>query len=474
LASPDSVRYRFGKFVRRHRVGVVAAAAIVTAVAAGITATVWQARVAERERTHAQREFDAVRGLAQAMLLEVTPAVGKLPGSTAVREIIIRRGTEYLDALASEASHDDELRREVALGYVRLSEVQGSIGLPNIGDRDAAKRSLLKAVSMMDPLVRRPTAMVGDRLRLATTLAQLSFFESDAQANADLNGARALLDTLSLPERSTPQALAARESLWSNVADRQIRRRDFEGARASQQEFLNAAQEQFRRAPSTEFDASRNLSLAYKYLGGTLEMLNRRPESLALYAKALDLDQRRVAEDPKAPVWRLDLSFSYGAIGAALQAQHDFEGARAQYEKAVALREAVVREDPNEDFAKAALGRGYDRLASIGAQAGHPTVALEYSAKGRQTYRDRLQAHPERDNVWREFAEAALDDIDGLLVLASNTSRAARRPVVVRVDALLDELQENQEQWTRGKHAGELPPSAAQLSAARARVASLR
>jgi hypothetical protein len=144
LASPDSFRYRAGKFVSRHRVGVSAAAALVVAITAGVAATVWQARVANRERARAERELSAVRRIAQSMLGEVDDAVSKLPGSTQAREILLRRGTEYLDALSAEAVGDDTLRREVSLGYLQLSRVQGSVTPQTLGDRAAAMKSLEK------------------------------------------------------------------------------------------------------------------------------------------------------------------------------------------------------------------------------------------------------------------------------------------------------------------------------------------
>jgi serine/threonine-protein kinase len=45
-ARPDTWRYRATKFVRRHRVGVVAGAAIAVSLIAGLAGTIWQARVA--------------------------------------------------------------------------------------------------------------------------------------------------------------------------------------------------------------------------------------------------------------------------------------------------------------------------------------------------------------------------------------------------------------------------------------------
>jgi eukaryotic-like serine/threonine-protein kinase len=52
-ARRDSVRYRTGKFVRRHAIGVAATALVLAALVAGLVGTAWQARVASREAAKA-------------------------------------------------------------------------------------------------------------------------------------------------------------------------------------------------------------------------------------------------------------------------------------------------------------------------------------------------------------------------------------------------------------------------------------
>ncbi len=131
LAAPDSAVYRGRKFVARNRVVVAAAAGFLLAVSVGIITTTWQARVARQERNRAQREFNAVKSLATAVLGELHDAVVALPGSLAARELLIRRGTEYLEALLPDSAHDVDLRRELAFGYRRLGQLQGEAGVPN-------------------------------------------------------------------------------------------------------------------------------------------------------------------------------------------------------------------------------------------------------------------------------------------------------------------------------------------------------
>ena len=66
-ARPDTVRYRFGKFVRRHRAGVAAAAIVLAALVAGLGASLWQAGIAREQAKRADAEAQrAEREAAQA------------------------------------------------------------------------------------------------------------------------------------------------------------------------------------------------------------------------------------------------------------------------------------------------------------------------------------------------------------------------------------------------------------------------
>jgi non-specific serine/threonine protein kinase/serine/threonine-protein kinase len=473
-AAPDSWRYRARKFVSRHGLAVAAAAALIVAVSGGVAATVWQAHVANRERTRAEREFNAVHGIAQAMLGEVHDAVSKLPGSTAAREILLRRGTEYLDKLSAETSGNDALAREVARAYLQLSIAQGTDSASTLGDRETARKSLAKAISLLDTLVRRPQAAADDRIWLATAWGRLAEIQPNTADKRDsLGKARALLDPLTPAEGSTAYAIVARQIVWTQTAQIQAAAQDYAGAEVSEAHFLEAAEEQLRRSPGS-LAANYNVSLACKYRGASLEMLKRRPEALALYARALALDQQRVAAEPWREAWRLDLSFSQGSIAAARLADGDLEGGRAGYEQVVATRELVVQQDPHDDFARQALARGYDRLGGVYAELGKAAPAIAYHDKALQVYRDRLDAHPEREMVWSEYANAAYTDVSSTIELKDRFARKDQQTLASWADGVLDRLQAIQHRWTKDGHPGALAPPADQVQAQRAIIARSR
>jgi non-specific serine/threonine protein kinase/serine/threonine-protein kinase len=475
LASPDSVRYRAGKFIGRHRVAVFAACAVAVSVVGGVAMTIREARIAERERVKAEREFNAVRGFAQSMLGEMHTAVSRLPGSTAAREILLRRATEYLDALSPEAQEDDALRREVARGYGSLADVQGTVGLANIGNRDAARVSLAKAAALLEPLADPRRGLLTDRLYLARVLATL--VESDPGGRAAgprLDRARTILESLTPAEQSTIAAIEARRKVWTAVANRHIDARDYAAALVPQQRALEAGTAAVAARPD-DLSENRNLSLAYKQLGALLEVLNRRPEAIPFYEKALALDQGRVNKQPAQPMWQLDLSFSQASLAGIFVAQGDLERGRSWYEQAVALREHVLAIDPENDFAKTSLARGYDRLATVRGTQGDVPAAFDYTRRRIDVFRRRLEAHPDREYLWSEYTAALLDAAEKLdaALAQARTTVSIRRQYVPQATALLDQIVATEQRWTAAKHTSPLPPTADAIQQERARLEKL-
>src|SRR5262249_40134044 len=126
LAQKDTLRYRVGKFVGRHRGGVIAAGVMLAMVVGGVVAIVHEARIAEAHRIRAERRFADVRKMANSLLFELHDAIKDLSGSTQARALVLRRALEYLDGLALEAGGDTVLQQELATAYEKVAEVQGS------------------------------------------------------------------------------------------------------------------------------------------------------------------------------------------------------------------------------------------------------------------------------------------------------------------------------------------------------------
>ena len=159
-AQPDSLRYRAQKFLRRNALAVAATIAVSLALIGGLVASVWQARIAEQERQRAEQRFEDVRGLAHAMLYDLNDELAKLPGSTSARKMLVQEALVYLQKLSAENNTSAPLRREIAAAWLRVGDVQGEPGMPNLDDLRGALASYGRATTIVDSILR---AAPGDR-----------------------------------------------------------------------------------------------------------------------------------------------------------------------------------------------------------------------------------------------------------------------------------------------------------------------
>ena len=82
MARPDTILYRTGKFVRRHKTPVAAAVLVFATLVGGIVLTLRQASIAEKQRVRAERRFNDVRKLARQLMFDVHDSIQYLPGAT--------------------------------------------------------------------------------------------------------------------------------------------------------------------------------------------------------------------------------------------------------------------------------------------------------------------------------------------------------------------------------------------------------
>jgi len=142
LAAPPSTSYRVWKFVKRHRAPVVASAAVLLALLAGLAGTAWQAKVASDERDRAREaegqtkqradELQRVSEFQGRMLAQVDP--------TKAGELLISdmRG-KFREALVSAGVPEDEraAQMEAFGGFLRRVNATDTT-------RDLIDRTILK------------------------------------------------------------------------------------------------------------------------------------------------------------------------------------------------------------------------------------------------------------------------------------------------------------------------------------------
>lgn len=144
-ARPDTLRYRSGKFLRRHRLPVVAATTLVLILVAAVVLTSWQARVARRAQQAAEEQravAEAQRNEAQwerrraeeatvflVDLFEVSDPYRTVGERITVREVLDRGVSRLRDGLADNPLLRATLLTTTAKVYQNLSLFEESEAL---------------------------------------------------------------------------------------------------------------------------------------------------------------------------------------------------------------------------------------------------------------------------------------------------------------------------------------------------------
>jgi serine/threonine protein kinase len=195
IARPDTFSYRWSKFIRRNKLSLGLAAAVVLAILSGVVLTA-------REGIRAQRRFDEVRSLANSLLNEIDPEAAHLVGSAKMRRLVVEKSLTYLDRLSAEAGSDIELRKELARAYHRVGDIQGHPRIDNLGLFNEALQSHLKAVAIEEPLFEANPQDAALRRSLAMGYARIADLES-RRGNGKV-AERLLFQAYKLADKSDP------------------------------------------------------------------------------------------------------------------------------------------------------------------------------------------------------------------------------------------------------------------------------
>ena len=340
-ARPQTLGYRAGRFIRRNRVPVAAAALVAISLAAGTTIAIWQARVAHVQRLRAEKRFNDVRQLAHAFLFDFHDAIQNLPGATPARRLVVDKALQYLNSLAQETAGDQALERELAEAYLRVGDVEGGTGMPNLGDKPGALLSYERALAIAERAARRdPQSLewqhylarahfrVGDILAPRNDLAEavphyreaLRMFQAiaprmgqDLAAQFEMvNAYEALGDALGNPG-------------LVNLGDAQGAKDAYEEARSIEEAVAAAHPDNLR--------SRRGVGLMEWKIGDVEMGLGNVDEGLRRYQSAVQAFERLLARDPLNPTTRLFLGLATGKVGSAFEAAGRTQAALAQYQK---------------------------------------------------------------------------------------------------------------------------------------------
>lgn len=381
LARPQTLNYRFGKYVKRHRAGVVAAALVLFSLIGGISVATWQAVVARRERAKSERRFNDVRKLTNSFLFEFHDAIENLPGSTPARKLVIDRALPFLDNLALESGDDDSLQSELAESYYNLGMIQGHPSFPNIGDVAGAIGSFRKSITIGEVLVRHEPTNPDFRLNLAKYYDMLG-------------------DMFGVASYDTP---AATENYQTGLRLREEVRKEY----PADPKVLNGLMISYERVGSIKAKTG-ELNAAIKYYQDTLAMA----EQFQALEPANNRRQRNIF-------------LGYYAIGKALHANGEYRKALEQYANGRTLVENVISVEPNNTDLKRMIGLFDDLSANAYLELGETELANVLSNSGLAVSEQLFAADPTNIQFYGDLT-VSLDTAGDLRVKAGDVAGALK------------------------------------------------
>ena len=349
-ARGDSWTYRAARFVRRRKLGVAAAAAILLTLVGGVIATSWQARVARAERARAERRFADVRRLSTSFLFEFHDAIATLPGSTPARLLVVGKALEYLDSLAAEAGNDRELQRELAAAYDRVGDVQGNPGAANLGDIDGAIKSYRKAESIRRALAAGEPTSLPARVDMATSTMRIGY--ADFARGAVRDAVAKFREALAIREEAyaagVPSKSAARAALAETTArlcTTLIAIGEVSGAIDNCRRNLALTEELLLERPD---DRAIQVMHAVNATGlGNALRLNRQPDQAASSLEnAIRLHQQLLSRNPLDAEVKRRLAVSHTYLANVYIDKKEPDKASQAYERAIAELDTLAKADP--------------------------------------------------------------------------------------------------------------------------------
>lgn len=484
-ARPDTFAYRASKFVKRNKVASLAAALILLTLVGGIVATAWEARAAkvqqqraEAERAKAQQRFNDLRQLTNSFIFEFHDAIANLPGSTAARELVLKRATEYLDSLAQEEQVDPTLQLELAQAYDRLGDAQGNRLVASLGDSESAVRNWQKAMEIRERLVnsapdnadylyaltdsyRRVAGAAHLRGDLSSELDYLkkglSILERIATDNSgwerrsylasfnitlggvllqtgDVPGAlehqrRALQTVLSLvaAENNSARSLRKLTISYDYTADVLEKMNDLAGAIEDRRNALRL-REQLSAADPANADLILMIYYSHSNIGDLQLKTGDIGGARQNYLQSESIIQSLIQADPKSMEYRIDAASATTKIGDVLMKEGNTTQALLNYRKALSQREELAREDSMNIAHRSDLGESYVRIGEALTKQDKTSAAVESLGRGVEIYETLVAISP----ASAEF-RSSLADADAACGNAYERSAASARSTDERV-----------------------------------------
>ncbi len=442
LARGASAAYRSGKFVKRHKLALAVASVFAVMALAGAVAIVREAQIARMQEARAERRFESLRRLTNSLLFEFYDSIATLPGSTAARELVVRRALEYLEQIKADAPDDPATLRDLAAGYERLGQIQADEGTPHLGGAgsfEEAKELYGKALEIRQKLASLDPANATLQLELTDTLFNIARIHEQL---GDMSGALqflqqrlAIQEELERKQASDTLTFETARTLI-NMGALHVWLGDRASALAYESRAFDIGEELLKANPNS-VQARITVWRSLTWSGWALKLQRKFRDAAASWRTGLAISEKLASEDPNNTTYQRYLISDHGNLCESLAYAGEFSEVRRHCETAIAINQMMVNSDRNNAQALADLGNSNMTMGLALYLMHSPQQALIYEQRATSIYQDLALHDP-------DSLSNALDRSESLLYLG-RVEADLHRPEVARTSAveaekLLEEL----------------------------------
>src|SRR3984957_11775409 len=362
MARRGTLRYRAGKFARRNKLALSAAAVLFATVLAGLVGILWQWRAANQERRRVEARSEDLRQLSNSLLSEIDEALKELPGSTPVQQLIVQRVLEHLDHVAKDTAGDQVTQLDLVGAYTRLGNLQGNPYEQNIGDATGALVSLDKAIGIAKALESRSpkdSSVLGALAIAQKARSNVLFGISRTQESvAAMRAAIEAFNTQFANSAATPAQLNEAAGAFNGLGDQLglpgvASLGDSEGALDAYRKAVELSHRALAIDPKFT-RSSRTLAIDFSKIGDIVIQTDP-AAAVASYRQSLSAWSALIAGGDSSATSKRGLARVYLKLGEALSVSRDYKGALAAFEKADSTIRPYAAADPKDIRARTDL-----------------------------------------------------------------------------------------------------------------------
>jgi eukaryotic-like serine/threonine-protein kinase len=367
LASPPSWWTRAGKWAKRRR-GVVYAAAAVLLVA--LVGTVVSATMLSHERFAAnERALHQARGhlrqlndVLSLFTTQYTDELAAIPGAEGVRQEMLQDGLEFYQRFEKQAVDDPTLASDSALAESKL----GSLN-ERLGNRTDALTAHTKAKDAWEELLARDPDNREYARDLALCLNNLGLLVAgDGRPAEAMNLLTRACDLQKNLAAGDPSSTDLETNLATTHGNLGLVLSQMQVADAAAAEYRAAIEIQQRLAKSKPADevVLHGLAASFNNLASLQDAANPRA-AVDAYQKAIEIQLELVKAFPINRDYQGDLARTYNNLGFLASRNKDFQRAEVCYADAIELQQNMVKASPLAGAYRRDLAISYNNLGMV-------------------------------------------------------------------------------------------------------------